>query len=419
MNSGVSDEMILAAVVVIVVGMLSFAYWQNQAAVNGAIVWMNIYELKAVSLIFSEAEAGIQRLKQFRPGTLSLSDMMLINRYTGQYLRWPYGACMLLLGGWIYFRWDVSRKYSRIMDRDTLENEHAQVFPRIQPTAYRSKSVAEEPLDEGDWARAQSPLLFALQNELLVNRDGDTYEEGRPFITEDGLSNSRRPGEQERYKPLRGAMAKVRDQGVLLHYERTKSVFLKQMPTLFRSPDKLESYRLGLTGALMAYANGDREVGLSMFDQMASSFSEDKKQVDISGAKELVDQYKETEPVQRVTKIHGSYESVWLMGLLKQAREMGVVATSEFLWLRPTDRVLWYSLHQVGGRCAWTEAALPWSHYHSERLLEHSIFEPQLEPALQGFKKTLHSDGWLTDGFFRSSTTEESTETAAPAEAKA
>ncbi len=50
------------------------------------------------------------------------------------------------------------------------------------------------------------------------------------------------------------------------------------------------------------------------------------------------------------------------MGLLIYAKRKGVLASSQFIWLRPYDRTLWYALNQIGGKATWAEAAGPWAH---------------------------------------------------------
>lgn len=96
---------------------------------------------------------------------------------------------------------------------------------------------------------------------------------------------------------------------------------------------------------------------------------------------------------------HAAYELPWFMALLYRARQKGVLASSQFLWLRPLDRPLWYSLNQCGGRTAWAEALAPWAHYMAEEKEEKALAEPHVAPAVTSLRNALSAQGWLTEIF--------------------
>ena len=87
------------------------------------------------------------------------------------------------------------------------------------------------------------------------------------------------------------------------------------------------------------------------------------------------------------------------MALLYRARQKGVLASSQFLWLRPLDRPLWYALNQCGGRAAWAEGFAAWAHYQAEEKAGKALSEPHIAPAVISLKQSLAAQGWLTEIF--------------------
>ena len=96
---------------------------------------------------------------------------------------------------------------------------------------------------------------------------------------------------------------------------------------------------------------------------------------------------------------HAAYELPWFMALLYRARQKGVLASSQFLWLRPMDRPLWYALNQCGGRAAWVEGFAAWAHYMAEEQEGKALTEPHVAPAVASLKEALSAQGWLTEIF--------------------
>ena len=87
------------------------------------------------------------------------------------------------------------------------------------------------------------------------------------------------------------------------------------------------------------------------------------------------------------------------MALLYRARQKGVLAGSQFLWLRPMDRPLWYALNQCGGRAAWAEGFAAWAHYMAEEQEGKALTESHVAPAVASLREALSAQGWLTEIF--------------------
>jgi intracellular multiplication protein IcmP len=78
-----------------------------------------------------------------------------------------------------------------------------------------------------------------------------------------------------------------------------------------------------------------------------------------------------------------AYRSTAVLGILKWARFMGgVLAPAQFLWLRGTDRNLWYALNNLGRRSFHTEGAGALAHFMAEVSAQKALVIPRVETAI-------------------------------------
>lgn len=94
---------------------------------------------------------------------------------------------------------------------------------------------------------------------------------------------------------------------------------------------------------------------------------------------------------ERILQKHG-FVITGLMSLLDEARQGGVVAGCELLWVKRKSRNLWYALSSVGRRVAFTEGAGSYAHWLIERHLDRPITHPEVYEAVVGLEKALKMD---------------------------
>jgi len=75
--------------------------------------------------------------------------------------------------------------------------------------------------------------------------------------------------------------------------------------------------------------------------------------------------------------------------LLELARTDGVLATAEFLWLKPIDRPLWYMLNSVGRQTAFPEIAGVFAHWVAEKRLDRPLKVPMVEEAVKALEMAM------------------------------
>lgn len=105
---------------------------------------------------------------------------------------------------------------------------------------------------------------------------------------------------------------------------------------------------------------------------------------------------KHVKSIEKIMKRH-AYTNTGLFALLDKAREKGgVLASSDFLWLRYIDRDLHYTLNNCGRRRFHTEAAGAVSHYFAEVGAKTPILEPYVESAIDGLEDYMAEQGLMS-----------------------
>lgn len=181
----------------------------------------------------------------------------------------------------------------------------------------------------------------------------------------------------------------------------------EQLGKPFEGYEALSPCRRALAAAFLAYADGDKKGGVVILDAVSLSYREENGQAacpileteDFAHRLETVWKRHEAVLLEKTLLGHAAYELPWFMALLYRARRKGVLASSQFLWLRPLDRPLWYALSQCGGRAAWAEGFAPWAHYIAEEQAGQALAEPCLDAAVASLREALTAQGWLTEIF--------------------
>lgn len=80
---------------------------------------------------------------------------------------------------------------------------------------------------------------------------------------------------------------------------------------------------------------------------------------------------------------HHAYRTTAMLGVLAWGRSMGgVLASAQFLWLRGTDRNLWYALNNLGRRSFHPEGMGSMAHYMAEQAAKKALPIPRVDTAI-------------------------------------
>ena len=377
------------AFLIVVFVVLPALYVAHADEVNRPLLALAKAQIQVFAPFFEEAQTAWARIAEADPASLSWETVQKVLHYTGSWIRWPFVLLLVLFGIASIFMGRIGGLVRRFNMESLLRN-NAESFPCLRPVVGRGKYLlSPESYDSGLWRIARTPIQFALEHGLLVN------DAGEPFTPEQALKNGLPSTERPAWGHAR------------LDGEKSLAALTGQLGKPFGGYEGLSPCRRALAVAFLAYAGGDKKGCVALLDAVSLFYTEKNGQAacplleDDDFAQKLKKQGERHRSVlqdKRLT-IHAAHELPWFMALLYRARQKGVLASSQFLWLRPLDRPLWYALNQCGGRAAWAEGFAAWAHYMAEEKAGKALPEPHVALAVASLKEALAAQGWLTEIF--------------------
>jgi intracellular multiplication protein IcmP len=171
---------------------------------------------------------------------------------------------------------------------------------------------------------------------------------------------------------------------VSLKRGQTNKVFIMQLGPLWHSVDRLPPHVRALFAIFAGRHNSDPGA-VALLKQLSSSAT---TKLDFTGVDQLLKKYIDTKPVQQVIQSH-AYILTVMASMLVLARLDGVQASADFLWLKPLDRRLWYTLNTVGRQTPFTEVAGIFAHWVAEKELGKKLQIPMVEEATNALELAL------------------------------
>lgn len=269
-----------------------------------------------------------------------------LSLFVGQILRYVFIPILLFLMVKVYFA-NAKARFNTVYQMSTLREKECDDYPHLN--AIVKSDLVEVDLDELPWAMSMTPMRFCKHYNLL-----EEYE-------------------------------KDREPAVRLLRDRAHQIFVTQLGPLWTTIDKQPMYIQALFAVFAARANEDSEGGRVLLRQMAAS---SKGAIDFSGARTLLRKHYNTKLVARCLGMH-AYTRTVMAGMLNLARTDGVLACSEFLWLKRVDRLLWYTLNNMGRQTAYPEIAGVFAHYLVESKLKAALRAPYVSMAVDGMELAL------------------------------
>lgn len=258
----------------------------------------------------------------------------------------PFVLFSLVWGYKVYSK-NPTNKFKRILSMKSLKQSEQVLWPYISPMV--EVDLMKEPFDKGPYALAMRPYDFAVRYRLLKDeRKVDSLDENK-----------------------------------------AEKLFISQLGKPFTGFDSLKKHEKALFAIFAATGCGDKDGAMNAVNQMAISAAEVgiKKMPDTSSAEPLF-KYLEDPRVLEVTKSH-AYVYTLLSQMLEFARGTGVFPPSYFIWLKPRDRTLWYSLNCVGRQVSFVEVAGIFAHWKAEQIAEKKLDVPYVTKAVTGLQVAL------------------------------
>lgn len=312
------------------------------AVFNDIISWSHVVTPSTV-----EMDKVLAYMKSMPADRVSFQNFAAINAYVTDLLVYPYMAILLLLSVIIYFRHGTIR-FRQTYSMNSLKKLEVENWPQITPVV--NIDLVKQDLDEGEWAMAKTPLNFCKEHNLAKL----TVIDDRKVWTIDTGPATR--------------------------------LFAMQLGPLWQGADALPIHIKALIVIFVARAERDRDVAHRVLKQIAASAASGK--LDFTGVNELFQKYGRSKIIRWLETKH-AYVNTLMSTLLEIARTDGVIATAEFLWLKPVDRRLWYVLNSVGRQTAVVEVSGVFAHWLAEKRLQRPLKSPMVKRAVMALKMSL------------------------------
>lgn len=324
---------------------LRLIYW--------VIKWLPFEQIKL------EVYSALYVLSMVTPSNLSLPLAESASNLTGEFFRWPFSILLLFFMYLTYVR-NVKMRYKKRYDMELLTKQECSEWPQINPVL--NLDLVATDLDQGPWAMGMPPMLFCKVNRLLqiaVDTSGGFLQKGPMF----------------KAKLIPG---------------KADELFSNQLGRLWHGAENMPIHRRALFAAFVARGCRDSTAAKELIDQINRSCrGGNLSNLNFSGADELWKKHYNDKLVQNVVNAH-AYEFTIFTAALLFAREDGVFACADFLWLKPLDRRLWYVLTNVGRQTPYCEAAGVHAHFLAERKLRRKLTTPVIKEAVRGLEIALN-----------------------------
>jgi intracellular multiplication protein IcmP len=336
--------------------------------ITAAIIWykgqkyiviyyfkLKLLEIDVLSYITSNLDDVRTSILVSDPATTTFDTMLKVGQAVGYYLRIPCIVIIFFLAILVYTTNKV-RIYKRIYSMRDLVNLEKSNWAQSTPIAGLDLMKAD--IDKGPWAMAMTPMQFCKRNGLL--------EEYRK-APQEGVS--RKEGNKVMVNLRRG---------------RANRLFAMQLGPLWAGVDRLPPHVKALFAIFAARANSDTAAA-SMLRQLNVSCT---TKLNFAGVDELCKKHVDSKLVKDVLSKH-AYVLTMMASMLVLARTDGVQASADFLWLKPLDRRLWYTLNTVGRQTPFSEVAGIFAHWVAERDMGRKLMIPMVEEATNAMELAL------------------------------
>jgi intracellular multiplication protein IcmP len=317
------------------------------------VFFINIIQAKLVNFFIGSSQLtnDIYLMQTIDPASIDWGEMMAFTRNVGTYIRYPIVVILVFLAFFLY-KSDITLKFRKVYDMKKLRAQEQYNWPAIMPCI--KQDLVNVDINEGPWAMALTPMEFARKHQLLRK--------------DDALLDKPLPGQEMTAGVRRGD---------------AKRVFTLQLGPYWDGFDRCPPHARALAAVFMARMNRDRSGALAILESIDKSSSEGKPDYTVATA--ILKKFQNEKMVQEITSKH-AYLLTVMASLLTTAREDGVVASSEFLWLKLIDRRLWYMLNCIGRQTPYAEVAGPFAHWKAERVMGRRSLVPMIDEAIKALE---------------------------------
>lgn len=325
---------------------------------------LKLWEIDFFSLFTHNLQDVRTYILSVDPAKLNFDDVIKVGNAVGHYLRIPVVILIFVLALSIYFL-NSTRLYKRTYSMTDLVKLEKANWPQITPII--GLDLDKKDIDKGPWAMALTPMLFCKRHNLL---------------------------EEHKIQPKEGMTRKESNRlEVALKRGHANKLFSIQLGPLWQGVDKLPMHAKALFSVFAARYYSDSKAAEAILSRLSSS---SVTKLDFTGVDELCKKYVGKKHIQEIINSH-AYVLTVMASMLQAAREDGVQASADFLWLKPVDRRLWYMLNTVGRQTPFVEVAGPFAHWIAEKQMGRRLLVPMVEQATNALETALREIIYLPD----------------------
>jgi len=347
-----------------ILGWLLWAFFHTQ--IVSVFLVIKSFESRLIALVLPSAAYLPVEINHLPADRVTFSVLLNISYQVGTYLRYPIMVSLGVFACIVYFT-HVNLRFKKIYSMESLAKAEEENWPQISPVI--GLNLVDEDIDQGPWAMALSPMQFAKKYHLLS---------------------------EEKTVSLAMTMASRFAAQVTAHVRREAAyqVFVLQLGEYWQGIEHLPLAIKILFVAFVARANHDQEGSRKLLLQAAQSAAAGK--LHVSGVDDLWEKHKHNKFVNHVIHSH-AYVLTVMASMLVLARKDGVLASADFLWLKPIDRSLWFMLNCVGRQCVFSEVAGPFAHWNVERAMRRRLLVPMVDEAVNGLEMAIKDILYMPD----------------------
>lgn len=346
-NSENAYAMLWILAVIFVIGGLIWYFFKNQLITF--FIAVKKYEILAVSFVLDNEniQKAIRWTQAADYNNISMQDVTVISTFVGGYLMYPI-CFILVVMAIVMLKGTATMRYTKAYNMDTLAQQEKDNWPQISPVV--DIDLIAEDVGKGPWAMSMNPMQFAkhhklLKVEMMADRKAAWKQEGVTKATV------------------------IRDLAT--------QTFASQLGPLWQGVESLPPHTKALYAAFLARVEHDTDACRAYLGKMSRSAA--KGTMDYSLTDEYLKKY-QSKAADKCQKRH-AYVSTVMAEMLMLARTDGVLASADFLWVKPIDRRLWYVLNCVGRQVSVPEVAGIYAHFFAERELGRALTVPMVEEA--------------------------------------
>lgn len=349
-----SDNSMAPVWIMVLLFFTAFIIWRTgHQYIVSFIFYLNVLQGKLVNLFVENTHLSnaIYQMQTVDPSTVDWDLLVAYTQTIGDYIRYPVIVILILLAFFLYHS-NITLKFRKIYDMKKLRAQEQYNWPAIMPVV--KLDLVSENINEGPWAMALTPMEFARKYSLLKKNDV--------------LLDNPIPGMELTASVRRGD---------------AKRVFTLQLGPYWDGFEKAPPHAKALAAVFLARINRDRTAASNILEALNKGAANGKQ--DYSIAYSTLRKYQNLPETQELVGRH-AYLLTVMASLILAARDDGVAPSSDFLWLKPVDRRLWYMLNCVGRQTPFAEVAGPFAHWKAEGAMGRRSLVPMIDEAIKALE---------------------------------